>query len=91
MFFYFKAIPDAPTGVNITGQTSETVHLAWNPPANEGGSKITGYAVEMCEGNSDEWLPVNDALVKGPSYTSRKTIALFILLLKMLSKLKLSS
>jgi hypothetical protein len=82
VFFYLKAIPDAPTGVNITGQTPETVHLAWNPPANEGGSKITGYAVEMCEGNSDEWLPVNDALIKGPSYTGRKKRALIFLLFK---------
>ena len=55
--------------MTITGQTSETVHLSWNPPANEGGSKLSGYCVEMCEGNSDEWLPVNDALIRGPSFT----------------------
>lgn len=53
----------------MTGQTSGTVSLQWVPPANEGGSKIAGYNIEMVEGNSDEWLPANDAIIKGNSFT----------------------
>ena len=62
-------LPDAPTGMNIAGQTSETVTLEWNPPSNDGGSKILGYNLEVQEPGSDDWFPFNESLIKGNSFT----------------------
>ena len=32
------------------------VELQWTPPANDGGSKVTGYVVEKKQAGSDFWL-----------------------------------
>jgi hypothetical protein len=45
--------------------------LTWIPPANDGGSKINGYNVEVRDPETEEWYPVNEGLVKGNSYTSK--------------------
>jgi serine/threonine protein kinase len=36
------------------------VDLKWEPPRNDGGSKITAYIVERKEHNSTYWIKVND-------------------------------
>lgn len=70
-FLFYLALPEAPKEVRLAGQSSETAVLTWAPPSQDGGSKILGYNVEMNEEGSDDWFPVNEALVKGNSFTGR--------------------
>jgi len=68
-------VPDAPTNVSaIGGEQGATV--SWDPPANDGGSAITSYRVNVQPGSQD-FRVVNapttsmfyDGLVNGVSYT----------------------
>jgi hypothetical protein len=61
--------PDSPSGLKVIGQSPETLSLEWNSPASDGGSKVSGYAIEVNEDGTDDWFPVNDNLIKGNSYT----------------------
>jgi hypothetical protein len=38
-------VPDPPTSLVATGETTTSVDLAWTAPASNGGSAITGYHV----------------------------------------------
>ena len=60
---------NAPSNVKVLSQTSETVTLAWDPPTNNGGAKISGYNVEVQDNETEEWLPINDMLVRGNTFT----------------------
>ena len=40
--------PEAP--LEVTDVTAESAKLAWNPPKDDGGSRITNYVVEKREG-----------------------------------------
>eukprot|EP00058_Branchiostoma_floridae_P020285 XP_002605775.1 hypothetical protein BRAFLDRAFT_121886 [Branchiostoma floridae] len=75
-------IPPSPRGVRIVDATGETIILAWRPPADDGGSEITGYIVERREKTSRRWVKVNktpvrkleirsQGLVKGLEYEHR--------------------
>ncbi|XP_071626002.1 myosin-binding protein H-like [Temnothorax longispinosus] len=44
--------------LQYTGTTQESVGLSWNPPADNGGSDITNYIVEVLEYGSDNWRQV---------------------------------
>ncbi|MBI1350148.1 MAG: hypothetical protein GC156_03420 [Actinomycetales bacterium] len=49
--------PDAPTGVSGTsGNTQVTV--TWSAPANDGGSSITGYAIQRATNAGGPWTTV---------------------------------
>ncbi|CAF0846330.1 unnamed protein product [Brachionus calyciflorus] len=63
------SLPDAPKELKLVNQSSETAVLTWEPPAQDGGAKITGYNLEMNECGSDDWFPVNDSLIRGTSFT----------------------
>ena len=63
------SLSDAPSGLKVAGQTADTLNLEWNPPNNDGGSKIAGYNLEINEDGTDDWFPVNENLIKGTSYT----------------------
>lgn len=51
--------PGAPQNPRITDTTKTSVSLAWNPPDEEGGSKVTGYLIEMQKVGSVTWLKCN--------------------------------
>lgn len=53
--------PGPPVGpVKFTEVFAERIGLAWNPPANDGGSKITNYVVEKREDNRKSWVHVSN-------------------------------
>ncbi len=47
--------PQAPKGSDIT---KETAVLTWEPPAEDGGTPITGYHVERRMTSSARWAKV---------------------------------
>jgi len=61
-------VPVAP--IVASALTSESVKLAWNPPAFDGGSPVTGYLLEKRDINKSSWTYVDrvnklDTVVKG--------------------------
>ena len=48
-------VPDAPTGLTATASGSTQIDLAWNAPANDGGSAITGYRIQVSSSGSSNW------------------------------------
>ncbi|XP_031677925.1 titin [Oncorhynchus kisutch] len=62
-------VPVAPTDVEITSITSETMTICWKRPESDGGSSISGYVIEKREKSGMRWVqvntkPVNDLRVK---------------------------
>lgn len=62
--------PLPPGKVSLREVTSSSVTLSWEKPDHDGGSRITGYIVEMQGKGSDKWTQVmvvktNGALVTG--------------------------
>jgi Fibronectin type III domain len=44
------AVPNSPTGLNVTN-TSSSVKLSWTAPSNNGGYPVTGYKIEFKVGS----------------------------------------
>ena len=47
--------PGPPAAFDITEVTNESCLLTWNPPRDDGGSKVTNYVVERRAADSDLW------------------------------------
>ncbi|XP_021346443.1 twitchin-like isoform X8 [Mizuhopecten yessoensis] len=45
------------------------IDLKWEPPKNDGGSKVTGYVIEKKPKNSDTWTKANNFNVREPYFT----------------------
>ncbi|XP_035520991.1 titin-like [Morone saxatilis] len=60
-------IPSAPTDVEVTSATSDTMTISWKRPATDGGSRISGYIIEKREKQGVRWVRVN----KKPVYDLR--------------------
>ncbi|KAL0977975.1 hypothetical protein UPYG_G00164200 [Umbra pygmaea] len=52
-------VPAAPTDVEITNITSETMTICWKRPETDGGSSISGYLIEKREKSEMRWVRVN--------------------------------
>ena len=48
-------IPDIPTDLTATPSNNNQVSLAWNAPANNGGSDVTGYTIKYSSDNQITW------------------------------------
>ena len=49
-------MPVAPTGLSATASGSSTIDLSWTAPADNGGTAITGYRIEVSSsGTSSSW------------------------------------
>ena len=47
--------PGPPAAFDISEITNETCFLAWNPPRDDGGSRVTNYIVERRAADSEIW------------------------------------
>jgi len=55
-------VPQPPEGpLQPTDVTKSSCALKWNPPADDGGSEITHYAVEKMDSDTLRWVPVGDS------------------------------
>lgn len=61
--------PGPPIQVHADSIGANHVTLTWSPPVDDGGSKITGYAVEQREIGKNNWVMVNDYNVQNPEFT----------------------
>lgn len=56
----FLGRPGVPVGPIKIGEIfAERIGLSWNPPTDDGGSKITNYVVEKREENRKTWVHVS--------------------------------
>lgn len=56
-------IPAAPTNVEITSVSGESMTITWAKPSSDGGSEILGYIIERREKSGIHWVRVNRELV----------------------------
>uniref|UniRef100_A0A0N5AQN4 non-specific serine/threonine protein kinase n=1 Tax=Syphacia muris TaxID=451379 RepID=A0A0N5AQN4_9BILA len=61
--------PGPPTQISAVSIGRNHVTITWAPPLDDGGSKITGYIVEMREYGSSLWRTVSDYNVQQPEFT----------------------
>ena len=47
--------PDAPTGLDATASGTRRIELAWTAPADDGGSAIRGYKIEVSADHGNTW------------------------------------
>uniref|UniRef100_A0A8C9RLR6 Titin-like n=1 Tax=Scleropages formosus TaxID=113540 RepID=A0A8C9RLR6_SCLFO len=62
--------PSAPTVLKATDSTKTSVSLEWTTPVFSGGMEITGYIIEMCKVNSQEWQKINVENCTKTKYTA---------------------
>uniref|UniRef100_A0A8C6QTU8 Myomesin-3 n=1 Tax=Nannospalax galili TaxID=1026970 RepID=A0A8C6QTU8_NANGA len=74
--------PGSPLNIRCLDVNRDCLILSWAPPSNTRGSPITGYSIELCQGDSEEWVPCCEApggtcrcpvqgLIEGQSYRFR--------------------
>ena len=56
--------PEQPRDIKVVRITRSSCLLAWDTPANDGGSPVKGYNLERKEVNSLLWYKVNKGLIK---------------------------
>uniref|UniRef100_A0A8C4S557 Titin n=1 Tax=Erpetoichthys calabaricus TaxID=27687 RepID=A0A8C4S557_ERPCA len=72
---YYKASdtvfkPGPPGNPRVLDTSKSSITIAWNKPIYDGGSEITGYMVETCLPEEDEWTIVTpQAGLKATSFT----------------------
>lgn len=63
--------PGPPAAFDITEVTNESCLLTWNPPRDDGGSKVTNYVVERKATDSDMWHKLSST-VKDTNFKATK-------------------
>ena len=60
-YFVCANLPDPPDQApTLETATDSSITIAWNPPANDGGSPVIGYRVYMNYLNDGDWELVFD-------------------------------
>lgn len=55
MLFPHTDKPGPPAAFDISEITNESCFLAWNPPRDDGGSRVTNYIIERRAADSEIW------------------------------------
>ncbi|CAO2589521.1 Myom3 [Lemmus lemmus] len=74
--------PGSPLNIRCLNVHRDCLTLTWTPPSDTRGSIITGYSIELCKGDSEEWVLCHKAtggtcrcpiqgLIEGQSYRFR--------------------
>ncbi|XP_037356119.1 myomesin-3 [Talpa occidentalis] len=74
--------PGSPLNVRCLDVNRDCLILSWTPPSDTRASAITSYSIELCQGDSEQWVPCHKApggtcrcpiqgLVEGQSYRFR--------------------
>jgi len=61
--------PSPPQNLRIENLTAKSCTLAWEPPANDGGSPIKGYYIEKSSGYSSRFVKVTRDSISNTSKT----------------------
>jgi len=59
-------VPGPPEGADLTDVTKASRKLTWNPPVDNGGSKVTGYYVEAFNGLTWDMIYATSAETSSP-------------------------
>lgn len=63
-------VPSPPQSPKVVNVGKSYVDLTWEPPAHDGGSRITGYIIEKREIGSPLWTKCNEYNVTDTNYTA---------------------
>ena len=66
--------PEAPASIRVTEYWSDHITVAWEPPASDGGSPLTGYNIEKRDALRSTWVKAGTV---EPGVTSFKCENLF--------------
>ncbi len=62
--------PSSPRNVRALGRSSSSIEVSWQPPLNDGGAAVTGYAVERARSVNGPWqLRIANTGTTETSYT----------------------
>lgn len=73
-FLFFKGPPSPPIEVKILDASREHINIEWKPPLKDGGSRVTGYHVEIAEAGTEKWLRINTRPIKELQYKAEDGI-----------------
>ncbi|KAG8506709.1 Myomesin-3, partial [Galemys pyrenaicus] len=53
--------PGSPLNVRCLDVNRDCLILTWTPPSDTRGNPVTGYSIERCQGDSEQWVPCHEA------------------------------
>ncbi|KAM3957310.1 projectin protein bent isoform 8-T9 [Aphomia sociella] len=62
--------PAPPRAPRVVRVGRNYVDLSWDPPANDGGSRVTGYIIERRDVGGSVWVKCNDYNVQDTTFTA---------------------
>lgn len=65
----FSDVPSEPRNCHVKKVNKDNMLVAWERPANDGGSPVVGYCIERKERNSLLWVKANETVVRGTEYS----------------------
>ncbi|MFM2024790.1 MAG: hypothetical protein RLZZ56_803 [Actinomycetota bacterium] len=63
--------PGAPTGLNFTGLTANSVSFNWVAPSDKGGAPLTDYTIEISNDDGENWINIDETESVNRSFTVR--------------------
>ena len=61
---FFTAVPGAPDTPKVSNIQATSMTVSWSPPESDGGSKITGYTLEVKQDFSSRWNKIATSVIE---------------------------